>query len=104
GSRCCRRPLPIFSPDTCQRAGGTRSTLPRPTASAYPRVSIHKARSSGPGYAGSMIPGVEPEGRLLRKPVSTPDHVRGMLFGIMLWAKDVDGRDDPRRLKRLARP
>jgi hypothetical protein len=31
-----------------------------------------------------MIPRVEPEGMLFRKPVPTPDHVEGRLFGIML--------------------
>ncbi len=32
-----------------------------------------------------MIPRVEPEGMLFRKPVPTPDHLRGMLFRIMLY-------------------
>src|SRR5262249_22261365 len=31
-------------------------------------------------YCWSMIPRVEPEGMLFRKPVSTPDQVRGRLF------------------------
>jgi len=31
-----------------------------------------------------MIPRVKPEGMLFGKPVSTPDHVRGKLFRIML--------------------
>src|SRR5215831_9670801 len=31
-------------------------------------------------YAWSMIPRVEPEGMLFRKPVPTPDQVRGRLF------------------------
>src|SRR5262249_24463204 len=31
-------------------------------------------------YCRSMIPRVEPEGMLFRKPVSTPDQVRGKLF------------------------
>src|SRR5215468_5111225 len=31
-------------------------------------------------YCRSMIPRVEPEGMLFRKPVSTPDQVRGRLF------------------------
>jgi hypothetical protein len=31
-----------------------------------------------------MIPRVKPEGMLFGKPVSTPHHVRGMLFRIML--------------------
>jgi len=31
-----------------------------------------------------MIPRVEPEGIVFRKPASTPDQVQGRLFGIML--------------------
>src|SRR5215510_10903935 len=31
-------------------------------------------------YAWSMIPRVKPEGRLFRKPVPSPDHVRARLF------------------------
>src|SRR5262249_34416253 len=31
-------------------------------------------------YCWSMIPRVEPEGMLFRKPASTPDQVRGRLF------------------------
>src|SRR5215510_12240875 len=33
-----------------------------------------------PTYAWRMIPRVKPEGRLFRKPVPSPDHVRARLF------------------------
>src|SRR5262245_34124281 len=38
-----------------------------------------------------MIPRVEPEGMLFRKPVPTPDRAGGRLFGIMLYRTEPTG-------------
>jgi hypothetical protein len=40
-------------------------------------------------------PRVEPEGMLFRKPDSTPDQVRGRLFGIMLRREHSGNEEGP---------
>ena len=47
---------------------------------ALERDDFSSNRHLALSYALSMIPPVKPEGMLFRKPVSTPDHVRGRLF------------------------
>src|SRR5262249_4374556 len=47
-------------------------------------------------YSWSMIPRVEPEGRLFRKPVSTPYQVRGKLFRDHALASGQSGGRGPR--------
>src|SRR5262249_11683988 len=48
-----------------------------------------------------MIPRVEPDGVLFRKPESSPDHVRARLFGIMLsGGRSMAGLSKPTRHRR----
>src|SRR5204863_7975491 len=48
-------------------------------------------QQKGPPPPGAALTNAAPqlfvEHDLSRKPVSTPDHVRGRLFGIMLWSR-----------------
>src|SRR5262245_6494224 len=43
-------------------------------------MTFLRNRHPAPAYWWSMIPRVKPEGRLFRKPVSSPDQVRARLF------------------------
>jgi hypothetical protein len=72
----------------------TRRSSSRETTASGADDSVDAAIATGSSYAWSMIPRVEPEGRLVRRPVATPDQVRDRLFEIMLLTS-AGGRRTP---------